>query len=158
MTGCVYLPTWRQEQSTVWCQKSSFPSWSCCGVVVVCLDQKDIAFGWSIFWWCNFFEAGIEYFFMVQHNVSGRCTFTKEFPLLRVEEAEFSLRIAPRVKKWMPLALNPILHVVVIYSRCKLPFCDQAFSTINVLQCLWEWWRGARRWQNKLAEAVRYVA
>lgn len=73
---------------------------------------------------------------MVQHNVSGRCTFTKELPLLRMAETEFSLHTALRVKKRTPLALNPILHVVIIYSQCKLPFCDQAFSTINALQCL----------------------
>lgn len=67
---------------------------------------------------------------MVQYNVSGRYTFTKKLLLLRVEETEFSLSPAPRVKNLTPPAQTPFYMLSL--SVLTLPFCDQAFPTVEV--------------------------
>lgn len=51
-------------------------------------------------------------------NVSGKYTFTKKLLLLRVEETEFSLSTAARVKKLTPLAQFNMLSLSVLNACC----------------------------------------
>lgn len=105
-------------------------------------------------WWYNFFEAGIKYFFMVQCDVSGRYTFTKRLLLLRVEETVFSL-YCPKGEEINTWHETPF-YMVSLSVQCTLPFCNQAFPTMEVAVPLGAM-RGVPEDDNRMAEVVTHI-